>query len=356
MMICLEQLHHARSAGRNSRITQFQDYSLYREITKRNACGYNLDEDKAFCEYKNFRKKTSESVAEKYVNCWYKFESFVLKTLSVILINVQLVGYFVTYVDYISSSEQELDLYLDMLLFIKLHSFDFKLEFLYEEMEYGKIEPLAVVYFHNHHWLPANTDKFRCFVQKCFPNLPHQQVDTLIKYLSNQDRSTSYFSENQRAVKFKCWKNMIPFQNGILDFNYAKTIIEEIDKREASKNKTGRYCEFTLASKHDYFTDRSASVSARLLSDELMLKRLTLEFDMPIERNDLARYASFSTFRNYTHTDAVMSPLAKSLSIDDYTSDFDTTALLSLNNYTRYSEEFCTYTQCLFGTSAVDGI
>lgn len=126
MMLCLEKLHHATSAGRNCRITQFKDYSLYREITKRNSCGAQLTEEASLNQYNLWKGQTMEHYANKYVNCWFKFETFVLQTLSVVLINVQLVNYFVTYVDYISSSEQQLDLYLDMLLFIKLSSYDFK--------------------------------------------------------------------------------------------------------------------------------------------------------------------------------------------------------------------------------------
>lgn len=128
MIICLERLHQV-SGGRNSRITQFKDYTLYREITKRNSCGARLSEEQAYKEYLEWKAKTEDIVRGKYTTCWYKFETFVHKTLSVILINVQLVNYFVSYVDYICAPEQEIDLYLEILLFVKLRPFQFKVLF-----------------------------------------------------------------------------------------------------------------------------------------------------------------------------------------------------------------------------------
>lgn len=222
------------------------------------------------------------------------------------------------------------------------------------------MEPVAIVYFHNHHWMMANTDMFKCLVQKGCPNLPHQQIDNVIRYLSNQDRSTSYYVETQRAVKFRCWKNQIPFRNGILDFNYVRNIIDEIDKRKASRDKNTnkhRMFELTLASNRDAIrTNRAQSVAARLKNDTSLLDRLNMEFNTPIDSSHLDVFSNFSVFRNYTDTDAVLNVLDKSLSIDDYILGFDSTYLLSLKNYNRYSEEFCTYIQCLFGNSASEGL
>jgi hypothetical protein len=123
---CLEQLHpNASTAGRNSRITEFRDYAVYREVTKRNACGYLLDEAFAESEYTTARNKASMLTADKYVNCWLKFETFIIHTMSIACINVHVVGAFCSYIDYICASRRDLqlELYLAMLLHVKLQPY-----------------------------------------------------------------------------------------------------------------------------------------------------------------------------------------------------------------------------------------
>lgn len=112
LVIFLEGLQDAN--GRHSRINRFDDYAIYREVTKRNACGRRLTEQEAFAEYMTIRGKVEARFAHSYENCWYRFEMFILTTLAVLRIHRRSVSAFCTFIDYICDPLQEIDLYVDI--------------------------------------------------------------------------------------------------------------------------------------------------------------------------------------------------------------------------------------------------
>lgn len=188
LIIILEHIHHSTS-GRNSQIKKFDEYALYREITLRNEVGARETEEFAYNEYLEQKSKVSSEVCDKYVDCWSTFESFILFTLSVIAINCKVVTAFNYYVDYINL-KCDVDMYMDLFLFVELKNYDYKIRFILEEFENGNFEPVAVFSFKNYHWIKANSDLFKCFVQKCFPNL--EKVDALIKVFFYILKKVSY--------------------------------------------------------------------------------------------------------------------------------------------------------------------
>ncbi len=130
LIICLEQLHPtSSSAGRNLRISDFGDYNVYRNVTKRNQCGYYLDEQQAYDEYIKAKNKVFKLVEDKYVNNWHKFETFILHTISVINMNVHTINTLGAFIDYTTSAHLIHDFHLDMFLNIKLFPYDFEVFF-----------------------------------------------------------------------------------------------------------------------------------------------------------------------------------------------------------------------------------
>lgn len=80
------------------------------------------------------------------------------------------------------------------------------------------------------------------------------------------------------------------------------------------------------------------------------------EHNLHISPEHFSRYKYFSIFRNYLPSDVVLTPLEKRFSIAEYLETFFSTNILSLDNYARYSQEFCIYARTLFGSSAEDGL
>lgn len=179
LITILEQFHHA--CGRNSQIKKFDDYALYREITLRNTVGFHMTEEESYAEYMKYKDQVSAKICDRYIDSWCTFESFILLTLSVIAINCKVVTAFNYYVDYINLKYGAVDLYMELFLFVELKTYDYKIRFILEEFENGNFEPVAVFSFKNYHWIKANSDLFKCFVQKCFPNLV--KVDEFIKVI-----------------------------------------------------------------------------------------------------------------------------------------------------------------------------
>lgn len=83
---------------------------------------------------------------------------------------------------------------------------------------------------------------------------------------------------------------------------------------------------------------------------------LGIKHALNVTVQDLLNYRYFVIYRNYLPRDVVLKPIDKKFAVDEYCESFDTTHLLSLDNFERYSREFCLYMRALFGTCASDGL
>jgi len=77
---------------------------------------------------------------------------------------------------------------------------------------------------------------------------------------------------------------------------------------------------------------------------------------LELKPEDFYKFKFFSVFRNFQPNDLVFKPIERRISIDEYLDTFQTTNLLSLNNHTRYTKEFCLYIRSLFGNNANQGL
>lgn len=254
-----------------------------------------------------------------------------------------------------------MDIYLDLLLGIKLQG-GAKIEYIIEEVDTSKYEPVALIYFKNQHWVPVNTDFFKCFITHCFPNLPNPS--DLIKALCSQNHSKLY--NEKREVSFKCWVNQLPFKNGVFDFEYLRKLLDKhaaaattaaanlrnrkrlnIDSMQQQHQQKRLKCDFSVESEEALVENLSLCKKAIPILDDLRR-----DFNAEFTLQDLDEYDNISIFRNYTEEDAVLSPIDKVISIDYYLNTFFNTPLLSLENTKRYSAAFCTYMKCLLGNNA----
>ncbi len=340
--------HIQRRAGRNSPINKFDDYALYRKITLLNTIGKRLTEKEARDEYEVEKRGAATLFGLQYVSKWELFYEFILFTLSVIKINAQLVDFFTFYVDLSTDPRKELDLYLELLLFSKLKNLNFNINFIVEEGDRGKTAVMAVLYFKDSHWVRVDCEWFRCFLSKCFPNL--KRIDALINHISTLDMSHSISADK---VQFKRWMNIMPFTNGLFDFCCVDNFLTAgVPKNDDASSTTG-----SIATAGDTGISTFAqSVLQHYDSVADFVHKLAYEHNVcTLTVDECQTYQSFSVFRNYIHTDSVLTPIGRAFNIHDYLATFSSTKLLSLDNFARYSEEFCTYIRCLFGNNARDG-
>lgn len=83
---------------------------------------------------------------------------------------------------------------------------------------------------------------------------------------------------------------------------------------------------------------------------------LGMKHALDVTVQDLLNYRYFVVYRNYLPRDVVLNPIDKKFSPYEYCETFESTHLLSLDNYSRYSREFCLYMRSLFGTCANEGL
>jgi hypothetical protein len=321
LILTLESIGHKN--GFNSRLHSFDDYALYRKVTRLNSVGVAMSELEAQQEYDVFKTETKHWFGSSYYNCIDLFLEFIMITLGVVKINARVLQFFAIYVDYSTDTRQEIDFYYELLLFVKLKNFDVRFNYVQEEGDRNVLENVAVVNFNKYHWIKVNNEIFKCLLSKCFPNLT--RVDNLVRHISNQDCSKAQIYNKK---EFKQWKNIVPFTNGVFDFAWHKQTQTNTNDNALIKDRLGKNPILEMKTRHD----------------------------VAVSEYDLNTFKNFSIFRNYTHEDSVMSPIGKSFDIHEYLLDFEQTCLLSLENITRYSEEFCAYMRCLFGNSANEGL
>lgn len=125
-----------------------------------------------------------------------------------------------------------------------LPTYNFKIAFIAEEVEFDKYEPTAAIYFKNYPWVLSSSDIFKRFLSSNFPNLPatrqfygnHPSVDQLIRYINSQDRT----SLDVRSAAFKRWWRQLPFANGVLDFDYISSTLDSLTRRLNSRGSNPR--------------------------------------------------------------------------------------------------------------------
>lgn len=310
--------------GRNSRIQKFSDYNLYRKITLRNAQGAILTEEGAMNEYYKRKMKSRILYASSSMRGVDIFIDLVFFTMSIVKLDADVVHYFLHYVNFVTNPDKSVYPYmcLERFFFSKLTRYDYKFKLIMDEGDRGAVVPVAVFNFKHYHWIKSNTEWFSAFVNRCFPSL-----DSVAKFINILNTQNSSFVSDEE-IKFKQWKNMIPFDNGVFDFtNY---IAYEQDDPTPIK----------ITRKETYISNRIDTATA--------LKK----YGVTLTEDCLKKYSAFSVFRNYIYRDAVLNPIKREFDILDYLETFESTNLLSLDNYERYSKPFCIYVRCLFGDGA----
>lgn len=315
--------------GRNSRIQKFSDYKLYRKITLKNSDGANLLEEESRDQYYSWKLKTKNVFAQKTMRGAEVFTELVMFTLSVVKLDVNVIHYFLHYVNYVTDPGNYAYMCLERFFFSKLNNIDYRFKLIMEEGDRGVLFPVAVFNFKSYHWVKSNTEWFSIFISKCFPSL--QSTTQFISLLNTQ--YSAWMSEED--IKFKKWKNMMPFENGVFDFNNYLTY----EFSEASSTKQSKLSR-TLS--------RQKSTGDKF--------SILQKYGVSVSVEDREKYESFSIFRNYVYRDAVLSPIRQEFDAYSYVCDFETTNLLSLTNYDRYSRAFCFYIRCLFGNNAHEAL
>ena len=405
LIICLESKKNR--SGRNSRNETFKDYNLYRRITLRNPVGANItDEDTARIEYM-IQKEFWSHKTRVVFNAAQAFKNFILDTLSVVYFNNTILTNFKQFVSLFSykSEKEEIDFYMFLLFNVKLKPFQFQIDSVVDVAFKGVASTTAVIYLVNQHWIRADSEIFTVLIKRAFPNLLN--IRRLV------ERINMHENVNHEQVKFGEWSSMLPFQNGIFDFdcnqkqtiqnNYKKTdVYQDVDngnnndlgmgtssKRSNINNNNNMYTDylnenssgnnsinsddndkFKLVGKFSReYIDHVRKISTCKNSNN---KRAHSEDDgedgsfnqdfnvhkffrfdpEPHDKN----FKCFSIFRNYNRHDTVLEPLNDYFNFEDYTKDFHTTNLLSLDNHARYSKEFCIYLRCLLGNNPQEGV
>jgi hypothetical protein len=179
--------------------------------------------------------------------------------------------------------------------------------------------------------------------------------------------------DNVTSLQFKSWANIMPWQNVLLDFrffnelfsDFSKNVEEIVDtsnlKHYASwplqKNRKEKACDISLAAEKLVKKIRNLEAVRACGKEEELRSFLKYMYNIDVPSEYFSRFQSFSLFRNYIHTDRVITPIKLTFSVADYLGCYfnQKCPLLSLDNEARYSSEFCCYMRSLFGNDSIEG-
>lgn len=323
-IVILENSVTSKLVGKRSRLTTFNDYSLYRIITMLNEWGgIRLTEERARHEYNTIKERSRDYIQNAYFDPWYQFELLILKTIATVQISAQLLNTLSVYLHAMLTNNMN-NLYLDILLNIRM-PLGTCIDFIYEETNKGDKEKTAVVYFKNLPWIMANTANFLQYLSNQFPNCDN--VRGLVRDFCEQVTTRQDRRADGKIVKFQEWSQIWPFSNGVFDYAYKTHHNNTRLQREAD------YLDY-IKFEHDLVESWPRDFYEKYILPEICE---TGEFN-------------FSVFRNYTENDGVLNPMDLTFDYDAYIKSFYSTNLLNLYNTTRYTKEFCIYIRSLFMT------
>lgn len=290
------------TTGTNSR-SSIDDYKMYRSVTKLNHVGASHSEEFERREYCTIKAQVKNKTDFLFFNSAAHFFYFILNTLASIKLNIKSIVNFDKYVTFFTGSKLEME--LDFMNDVLFNIYFKKLRFLVQEIENdsnnGNMTKTSYIWFEGYYWQKIESKFFENLIKKLLPNF--RKVDLLIEKIS-----TKMYYETDYNLQFKKWKMIFPFLNGVFDFS---------------------------------LNNNSTNV-AFMIGEEPIVKQKTS--------------SDYSLFRNYKFTDGVTQPINKSFSIRSYLRTFKTTSLLSLDNFERYSAEFCYFIRGTFGNNAEEGL
>lgn len=297
--------------GRNNLVSKLNYYKLYRKITILNEVGKNLGPGDEV-EFNKMLKLTKEKymIPSKHDNVL--FLQFVLTTLSVININESVINHFEQYVNYVTGSfgsnkQQKEQEFMSIMFKNSLSEFNLGIAYFENNSDRGNALNSYYLCIQRYPWITiSNNNPLYNLVATIFPN---NSISSFINRLNSQENPLidHSISRQLNARKGK-WKYKFPFENGVFDFSFPN-------------DKGGRS----------------------------------------------------SIFRNYSIYDAVINTIPYSFDINDYIAPFSNISneesssslnisersegegegypFLSLDNYERYTKEFCMFMKSVFGCS-----
>ena len=391
----------------------FDAYSLYRSITRLNVEGAAKSESDARAEYESIFQESTRNEIYNARTKWSLFFEFILVTLGSIHLNSIVVTQFKEFVDFAEKRTGEMTIYCNIFQDIKLQGIRFEMNHIMEENDRGKSIPVAVINFFKYPWMKTNTPLFHTIVAKFFPNMNTVTIEQFIEHIGMRYRQLAL---GAKRIDFYHWSNCVPFENGIFDFEIFFKHLDEITRNEDALTKRTPHARFEIETgvvpaaaasddgehlfsindfsrKHYELESKDISAAfsynsileyikivlvvrkhkhkaiqqiekhlAELDSAELdayLAKLCSIyrnRYNISIIPQDFVDYRYFSIFRHYMPTDTVFKPISKCFSPSEYLETFFTTSLLSLDNHTRYSPEFCAYIRSLFGADVSAGL
>ena len=334
------------SSGRYS-VSEFLDFKLYRYVTLKNEIGGRMSDNDALNEYRKFYEKYDNfSMADS--NLSTVFFEFILSTLCTVILDTHTISALVLYNDYVLDAQNlaitKKMFYCKTFFDIYLKNVKFHVEGIRCDVKNAQVSLSAptLLYINNLPWIEiGNCNIFTAFIKKCFPD-----SDELKPIL---DSIASVAVAENLTANIKTWNNLWPFSNGVLDFRPHNP--KNITRGVCSNIKSSNEPSSVKADRNKFQSETTIQRDCQSIfsQDDLCIQTIKLNCARPNTIN------INPVFRNYTQVDSVVSPIDRRFNMEEYMSTFDTTPLLSLENDTRYSNQFCLFFRSLLGASAANG-
>lgn len=306
MMINFYQLNNRYiHAGKYSKIL-FNDYDTYRFVTLQNHVGRSLTEEESMDEYfKQVRKFSFVNESHCPKNLSFYFFLIVTQSLTYIKWSQSFHSSFVQYIDLLVNykiKEKAIIFNNEYLFKIKLENYNTIIISMEDDSDKGNFKETSYINILGFQWIKLESEIFKTFIRGIFPN--DIEYSNIIKYLNK-----ILYSKNYHLYNLKNWEKKIPFMNGIFDLDY----------------------------------------------DFSSIKYNSNNYENYLNNFEYKKKSKSIIFRNYFPSDSVIEPINSDFDIDDFLKTYYNTDILSLNNFERYSKEFCFFIKCLFGESGVCG-
>ena len=326
--------------------------------------GKNLVENEAKKEYDEIYQTVWDKYNSFRYDPAYLFSNFILSTLKSIEINTDSINALVDFCQYFTRQYKKaylIEWAMRRLFRITLKNLDYKLSHIYDDSHQGKKIKTTLFYIKHLPWIKTSSEVFIKFLRTTFPDFSSAELGEIINSLNNMSEN------NGESLKTGGWCQQIPFLNGVIDFSLNQSFVNEFNQNYVESYRPEQFnqskkiklsSDFNLALKTVCENSRRGSFSKQYLdtlaqhTERIDNKKFKKEFFLAEPTDDM--YTDFSIFRNYTDFDSVLEPINEFFNFDEYTKDFDTTNLLSLDNTERY-EIWPLFVRCMFGDSPSTG-
>ena len=186
-----------------------EPYIMYRRITINNAKGSLLSEFVAKQEYDKLRKLSMDDLGSNSTTSL--FITFVQTTMLAIHHNQYTVGVLEIYASLIFANKVD-QLNAEDFFKYRMRKFNYKINSLPDTIRQSKIVPNVFLCVDRHPWIDVSSKIFKNFMSRLYPNTP-QGCEALLGIIAKSENNDG---QNDMLKK---WFNMLPYQNGILDFD-----------------------------------------------------------------------------------------------------------------------------------------